>query len=82
MSFQGVSSGKEPICQCSRHKRCGFASWVERSPGGGHRNPLQYSCLENPMGKVAWLTTVYRVKKESDTTEVTSEGTGGLWMNE
>ena len=26
-----------------------------RSPGGGHGNPLQYSCLENPIAKVAWL---------------------------
>ena len=34
-----------------------------RSPGGGHGNPLQYSCLENPKGKVAWLATVYRVEK-------------------
>ena len=25
-----------------------------RSPGGGHGNPLQYSCLENPMDKGAW----------------------------
>ena len=29
-----------------------------RSPGGGHGNPLQYSCLENPMDRGAWLTTV------------------------
>ena len=27
--------------------RCGFRLWVGRSPGGGHGNPLQYSCLEN-----------------------------------
>ena len=26
----------------------------ERAPGGGHGNPLQYSCLENPMGRGAW----------------------------
>ena len=63
VSFQGVSSGKEPICQCSRHKGYGFNPWVESSPGGGHGNPLQYSCLENPKGKVAWLATVYRVEK-------------------
>ena len=29
-----------------------------RSPGGGHDNPLQYSCLENPMGRGAWQATV------------------------
>ena len=29
-----------------------------RSPGGGHDNPLQYSCLENPMDRGAWQATV------------------------
>ena len=32
-----------------------------RSPGGGHGNPLQYSCLENPMDRGAWWTTVHTV---------------------
>ena len=35
----------------------------ERSPGGGHGNPLQYSCLENLMDKGAWRTTVHGVAK-------------------
>ena len=34
-----------------------------RSPGGGHGNPLQYSCLENPMDRRAWQPMVHRVKK-------------------
>ena len=34
-----------------------------RSPGGGNGSPLQYSCLENPMDRGAWPTTVYRVTK-------------------
>ena len=34
-----------------------------RSPGGGHGNPLQYSCLENPMDRGAWRATVHRVTK-------------------
>ena len=34
-----------------------------RSPGGGHGNPLQYSCLENPMDRGAWRVTVCRVAK-------------------
>ena len=34
-----------------------------RSPGGGHGNPLQYSCLENPMDRGAWWVTVHRVAK-------------------
>ena len=34
-----------------------------RSPGGGHDNPLQYSCLENPTARGAWWATVHRVAK-------------------
>ena len=32
-----------------------------KSPGVGHSNPLQYSCLENPMDRGAWQATVHRV---------------------
>ena len=35
----------------------------ERSPGGGHGNPLQYSCMENPMNRGVWWATVHRVAK-------------------
>ena len=38
------------------------------SPGEGNGNPLQYSCLENPMDREAWWTTVHWVAKESDMT--------------
>ena len=41
-----------------------------RSPGGGHGNQLQYSCLENPVDREAWWVTVHGVT-ESDVTEVT-----------
>ena len=34
-----------------------------RSPGGGRGNPLQYSCLENPMDRGAWWATVHGVAK-------------------
>ena len=34
-----------------------------RSPGGGHGNPLQYSCLENPTDKGAWKAIVHSVAK-------------------
>ena len=34
-----------------------------RSPGGGHGNALQYSCLENPMERRAWKTTLHKVAK-------------------
>ena len=45
-----------------------------RSPGGGNGNPLQYSCLENPMDREAWQATVRLPlwgSKESDKTEYT-----------
>ena len=35
-----------------------------RSPGGGHGNPIQYSCLEYPMDRGAWKATVHRVKHD------------------
>ena len=41
---------------------------LERSPGGGHNNPLQQSCLENPMDRGAWWATVHGVA-ELDKTE-------------
>ena len=34
-----------------------------RSPGGGHGNPLQYSCLENPMDRGTWQAIVHSVAK-------------------
>ena len=40
-----------------------------RSPGGGNGNPIQYSCLGNPMDRGAWRATVHGVTKESDMTE-------------
>ena len=40
-----------------------------RAPGGGNGNPLQDSCLGNPMEKGAWQAAVQEVAKESDTTE-------------
>ena len=40
-----------------------------RSPREGNGNPLQYSCLENPMNRGAWQVTVHGGHKVSDTTE-------------
>ena len=40
-----------------------------RSPGEGNGNPLQYSCLENPMDRGAWQATVHGGRKESNTSE-------------
>ena len=51
-------------------KDVGLISGSGRSPEGGHSNPLQYPCLENPMDQGAWWAMVHRVA-ESDTTEET-----------
>ena len=37
--------------------------WLGKSPGGGNGNPLQYSCLENPMNGGDWQVTVHGVSK-------------------
>ena len=41
----------------------GLIPGLERSPGGGHGNPLQYSCLENPTDRGTWWATVHGVIK-------------------
>ena len=51
-------SGKESACQCRRRE---FDSLLGRSPGEGNGNPLQYSCLENPMDRGAWQAAVHEV---------------------
>ena len=42
-------------------KDVGSIPGSERSPGGGHGNPFQYSCLENPMDREAWWAAVHKV---------------------
>ena len=56
LGFLGSTSGKESTYQCRR-----WIPGLGRSPGGGNGNPLQYSCLENPMGRGAWQPTVYGI---------------------
>ena len=52
-------SGKESACQCRSRKRHGASiPGSGSSPGEGNGNPLQYSCLENPMGRGAWQRLV------------------------
>ena len=41
----------------------GLIPGLGRSPGGGHGNPIQDSCLENPMDRGAWLAMVQRIAK-------------------
>ena len=52
--------GKESACNVGDK---GSIPGSGRSPGGGHSNPLQYSCLENPMNGGAWWAIVRGVTK-------------------
>ena len=63
--FPGDSGGKESACSAGDP---GSVSGLGRSPGEGNGNPLQYSCLENPMDRRAWRATVHGILKELDTT--------------
>ena len=56
--FPGDSDGKESICNVGNQ---GSIPGLGRSPGGGHGNPLQYSCLENLGDGGAWWAAVYGV---------------------
>ena len=58
--FPGGSDGKESACNAGG---LDLIPGSGRSPGGGHGNPLQYSCLENPMDRGAWRATVHGVAK-------------------
>ena len=55
-------SSKESACNARDTGNMGLIPGSGRSPGGGHGNPLQYSCLENPMDRV-WRAIVHRVTK-------------------
>ena len=58
--FPGGSDSKESACNVV--DQGSIPGW-ERSPGEGNGNPLQYSCLENPMDRGAWWATIHRVAK-------------------
>ena len=58
MDFPGGSDGKESACNV---EDLGSVLELGKSPGEGHGNPLQYSCLENPMDRRAWRATLHGV---------------------
>ena len=59
--FPNGSVDKAYACNAGDTGDAGSIPGFGRSPGEGHDNPLQYSCLENPMDKGAWRATVQRV---------------------
>ena len=54
---------KNPLANAGDLRDLGLIPGSGRSPGGGHGNPLLYSCLENPMDRGAWQETVHMVTK-------------------
>ena len=58
--FLDGTDGTESACNAGDP---GLIPGLARSPGEGNGNPLQYSCLENPMDRGAWRATVHRVAK-------------------
>ena len=56
------ASGKELSWQY-RRRDAGSIPTSRRSPGGGHSNPLHYSCLEDPTDRGAWRSTIHSVAK-------------------
>ena len=65
LDFPGGSAGKESACNVGD---LGSIPGLGRSPGEGNGNPLQCSCLGNPMDREAWWATVHGVTKELDAT--------------
>ena len=62
MGFPGGASGNLPASVGDVKDECSIpGSGI--SPGEGNGNPLQYSCLENPIDRGAWCTTVHGVAK-------------------
>ena len=64
-SLGAQSMKNPPAMQETSHNAIdqGSIPGLERCPGEGHSNPLQYSCLENPVDRGAWWATVHRVAK-------------------
>ena len=60
LGFPSSSDDKASICNA---RDLGSVSGWGRSPGSGNDNPLQYSCLENPVDRGAWRVTVHGVEK-------------------
>ena len=63
MGFPGCSAVKNQPANLGDTGDVDSAPGLGRSPGEGNGNPLQYSCLGNPMDTGAWRATVHRVKK-------------------
>ena len=70
--------GKESPCNTGDIGDMGSIPGSERSPGEGNGNPLQYSCLGNPMHRGTWWATVQRVAKSRTRLSVSTVDFTGL----
>jgi len=71
LGFPWWLCGKESTCNSGATGDTGLIPVSGRFPGGGHGNLLQYSFLENPMDRGAWLARVHRVAYRLDMTKAT-----------
>ena len=65
MGFPGGADGKESVCNAGD---LGSIPGSGRSPAKGNGNPLQYSCLGNPIDREIWQAMVHGITKELDKT--------------
>ena len=65
-AFQVALVVKNLPANAGDSREAGSIPGLGRSPGVGNGNPLQYSCLENPKDRGAWLAIVHRVTKRHD----------------
>ena len=84
--FPGGSVVKNLLADAGDSGDVGSISGLGRSPGRGNGNPLQYSCLENPMDRGSWWATVHRIAKSQTqliywvhTHEFKTGHRGGTW---
>ena len=70
MSF-GFPSGSDSKDSTYNARDLGSFPGLGRSPGEGNRNPLWYSCLENPMDRGPWRATVHKFKESDRTARLT-----------
>ena len=78
LSFPDGSGGKVFACNAGD---LGSIPGSGRSPGEGHSNPLQWSCLENPMDGGAWQATGHGVTKSDTTKQLHSCTAGGFFTS-
>ena len=78
MGFPGGASGIESTCKAGDTRDMGSIPGSGRFPGEGYGNLFQYSCLEHPMDRGAWLATVHRVAKSQTRLKQLSNHTHNL----